>query len=224
MLKLENINFHFGEKIIFEKLNLSFTEGQVHGIVGKNGIGKTTLFRNMAGIYRPQSGNLLFNDRPLKKDDISFLPTSPYFYPYINGGEYIKLVNGSISPKISQYADLLDLPLNQLIDTYSTGMKKKVAFLGAISQDRPVLILDEPFNGVDLESNEILKSIILKEKRGRVLLISSHILSSLTNISDSIYFIQKGFIVDIYAKNEFTKLEAIIQNDIEEKINRAGVL
>lgn len=224
MLKLENISFSFREKLIFEDLKLSFVKGQVHGIVGKNGIGKTTLFRNMAGIYQSQSGNLIFNNRPLKKDDISFLPTSPYFYPYINGQEYIELVNGSISLKISQYADLLDLPLNQLIDTYSTGMKKKVAFLGAISQDRPVLILDEPFNGVDLESNEILKSIILKEKRGRVLLISSHILSSLTNISDSIYFIQKGFLVDIYAKQEFAKLEAIIQNDIEEKINRAGVL
>ncbi len=218
MLKIGNISFGFREKIIFENLSLSFKENHIHGIVGKNGVGKTTFFRNISGIYHPQSGDIYFNDSPLKKDDISFLPTSPYFYPYINGGEYIELINGSISSKINQYAELLDLPLNQLIDTYSTGMKKKIAFLGVISQGRPILILDEPFNGVDLESNEILKSIILKEKSGRVLLISSHILSSMTNISDTIHFIQKGFSVNVYDKHEFSKLENAIQKDIEEKL------
>ena len=218
MLKIENTSFEFREKIIFENLNLSFTENQIHGIVGKNGVGKTTFFRNLSGIYKPQSGNLYFNDSPLKKDDISFLPTSPYFYPYINGGEYIELINGAVGQKINQYVELLDLPLNQLIDTYSTGMKKKIAFLGVISQDRPIMILDEPFNGVDLESNEILKSIIFKEKKGRVLLVSSHILSSMINISDTIYFIQNGFRVNIYNKNEFPKLESAIQKGIEKKL------
>ena len=224
MLNIKNISFRFREKIIFENLTLSFSEGEVHGIVGKNGVGKTTFFRNISGLYRPQAGAIFYHKNPMKKDDISFLPTSPYFYPYISGGEYIELINGSISPKTNQYAELLDLPLNQLVDTYSTGMKKKIAFLGTISQNRPVLILDEPFNGVDLEGNEILKAIITKEKRGRVLLISSHILSSLTNISDTIYFIQKGFSVNIYGRKDFTKLEAAIQKNIEEKINKADTV
>ncbi|MEO1257892.1 MAG: ATP-binding cassette domain-containing protein [Bacteroidota bacterium] len=224
MLTIKDISFSFREKIIFENLNLSFPEGQVHGIVGKNGVGKTTFFRNISGIYNPHKGTIFYNNAPVKKGKISFLPTSPYFYPYINGREYIKLINGSISSRINQYADLLDLPLNQLIDTYSTGMKKKIAFLGTISQNRPILILDEPFNGVDLEGNEILKAIIKKEKKERILLISSHILSSLTNISDNIYFIQEGFAVNIFDQKEFTKLESSIQKDIEEKINKTDVV
>ena len=219
MLKIENASFGFGNKNIFSDLNISFERKPIYGIVGKNGVGKTTLFRNISGIYKIQKGNIMLNGEQVKNTMVSMLPTEPYFYPYITGGEYIELINGSIDSKTKKYAALLNVPLNELIDTFSTGMKKKIAFLGIISQDRPILILDEPFNGVDLESNEIIKSIIRHEKKDRILLVSSHILSTMTDLCDTILYISDGFNCQHFDKKDFINLEKLIAKEIQEKIN-----
>lgn len=221
MLEIKELQFSFKNKIIFKDLNLTFKPNKIIGIVGKNGVGKTTLFRSIAGIYTPENGTILLNGAPFSKQSVAFLPTDPFFYDYMNGNEYIELVNGKSQ---NDYTDLLDLPLQQLIDTYSTGMRKKLAFAAIIAQHRPIQILDEPFNGVDLESNEVIKQIIQSEKQDKITLISSHVLSTLTDICDEIYFIKEGFLCEYYDKNDFHHLHTAIANDIAQKMNAINAL
>ena len=123
---------------------------------------------------------------------------------------------------IEKWNKIFDLPLDDLIDTYSTGMKKKLAFLGVMALDRPILILDEPFNGVDVESNEKIFQILERVKeQGKIILLSSHILSSLTNICDKISFLKEGAIFKTYRREEFPELESGLREMVQQNINQA---
>src|SRR5690606_16503530 len=134
-----------------------------------------------------------------------FLETEYFFYSYMKGREYLELLSAKNDHfDIEKWNGIFELPLHELIDTYSTGMKKKLAFLGVLALDRPVLILDEPFNGVDVESNEKLFQILLRLKNtGKIILLSSHILSSLTGICDKISCLEEGTFLKTYSQGEF---------------------
>lgn len=219
MLKLTDIHFSFGSKVIFSGLNLDFNPGQVTGIVGKNGVGKTTLFRIMSGIYKLQQGKITNNEKTLQPSYISFMPTEPYFYPYMKGEEYLDIVaNTAEEKKLSQsYARSLELPLNELVDNYSTGMRKKLAFSALFALSRPVIILDEPYNGVDLESNEMIKHIIHTHHTDKIVILSSHILSTVTDISQQIYHITEGGMVSLFPSDQFSALEKRLMLDVQAR-------
>lgn len=219
MLKLSDIHFSFGSKVIFSGLNLDFNPGQVTGIVGKNGVGKTTLFRIMSGIYKLQQGKITNNEKTPQPSDISFMPTEPYFYPYMKGEEYLDIVaNSAEEKKLSQsYAKSLELPLNELVDNYSTGMRKKLAFSALFALSRPVIILDEPYNGVDLESNEMIKHIIHTHHTDKIVILSSHILSTVTDISQQIYHITEGGMVSLFLSDQFSALEKRLMLDVQAR-------
>lgn len=216
MLKIDSIKYNFGNNIIFEDVSMQFDAGKVYGIVGANGIGKTTLFRTLAGQYKTRSGKMTWNNNPISRGEISFLPTDPYFYPYMNGGEYLEIV---ITDKVKLEEAInmsisLNLNMDQIVDTYSTGMKKKLAFIANYIQNRPVSIYDEPFNGVDLESNELLCSFLKKKKEEQVVLLSSHILSMLDEVCDEILHIEEGFNITSYMPDQFQNLKGHIKNKL----------
>ena len=220
MLYINNLQYNFGQKVVFKNLNLQFPLGKTCGIVGANGVGKTTFFRVLSKIYKNQGGQILLNGQPLSPNAISFLPTDPFFYPYMNGAEYLEIVLADknkieLSKKM---AANLHIPLNKLVESYSTGMKKKLAFIACVAQERRVQIYDEPFNGVDLESNEIIKHWIKKPNPDFIKIISSHILSSLLDICDYIYYIEGDFLISQYDKMGFGKLELKIQESIERRV------
>lgn len=219
MLKLTDIHFSFGSKVILSGLSIDFNPGQVTGIVGKNGVGKTTLFRIMSGIYKLQQGKITNNEKTLQPSDISFMPTQPYFYPYMKGEEYLDIVaNSAEEKKLSQsYAKSLELPLNELVDNYSTGMRKKLAFSALFALSRPVIILDEPYNGVDLESNEMIKHIIHTHHTDKIVILSSHILSTVTDISQQIYHITEGGTVSLFLSDQFSALEKRLMLDVQAR-------
>lgn len=218
MLQLIDIHFAFRDKIIFKGLNISFKPGEITGIMGKNGVGKTTLFRLLASIYKHQAGAILMNGQNLSPGEVALMPTDPFFYYYMTGEEYIKLV-AKDPQSVLTMAETLDLPLNHLIDTYSTGMRKKLAFAAIINQPKSVIILDEPFNGVDLESNEIIKLIIRRSVNERIVLLSSHILSTLTDICDRIYYFQEGSHVHAYSRPQFDELSQQLQQELNDKLS-----
>jgi ABC-2 type transport system ATP-binding protein len=219
MLKINDLHFSFGSKVIFSGLNLNFNADEVSGIVGKNGVGKTTLFRIMSGIYKNQKGKLIINEVPLHPSDISFMSTEPYFYPYMKGEEYLNIVaNSAQEKKLSlDYALSLELPLNDLVDNYSTGMRKKLAFSALYALSRPVIILDEPYNGVDLESNEMIKHIIKTHHKDKIVILSSHILSTLTDISQQIFHITDRGKVSLFKHDQFDDLENRLMQDVQAR-------
>lgn len=215
---IENLSFSFGDKEIFSEVNMSIPRGEVIGIVGKNGVGKTTFFRTLKGIYKPSSGTISLDGESISKDQIGLLPTDPFFYPYMKGGEYLELVLGKKN-SFSSLAELFELPLQELVQNYSTGMKKKLAFAGIMGQQKNILILDEPFNGVDMQSNIILRRIIKSDLESKVTIISSHVLESMLDLCDQIYYLTEGFEYRLYPKSEFHELQAVLSKQMDDKID-----
>lgn len=143
--------------------------------------------------------------------------TENYFYRKITGHEYLQLFKNK-DFLTGKWNELFLLPLDDLVDSYSSGMKKKLALMGVLKQDKPVMILDEPFNGLDTESSRILRMILLKLKeQNKTIIITSHIIERLTNLCDSIHFLEKGKIKFSKTKTEFAVFEKEIFQSIEDK-------
>lgn len=218
MLQINDLHFSISSTPILQGISASFEKGKVYGILGKNGAGKTTFFRSLFGFYHPQSGHIDYQGKILEKKHISFLETENYLYPYMRGMEYLRLIKNDAA-LIKKWNNIFDLPLDQLSQEYSTGMKKKLALMGVLLQDREILLLDEPFNGVDLESNEKIMSILQKLKHEKTILVSSHILSTLSEISDHIYVLEKGAFVQKIDKPNFQAFEQQLKQDIKQNID-----
>lgn len=217
-MNIKDLTFSFKDKPIFSDVKMSFEKGKITGVVGKNGIGKTTFFRVLKGIYRQQSGTVLFEEKNVSKKDLGYLPTDPFFYPFMKGREYLQLVLGK-EANLDHLATLFELPLDELVQNYSTGMKKKLAFAGLLGQGKPIMILDEPFSGVDLQSNVVLKKLLLAQKSEKTILVSSHTLESMLDLCDQIYYIDEGFQYELYEREAYQNLEEKLSERIDEKIS-----
>ncbi len=225
MIKIKELNKHFGNNEVLKNINMDFSNGNVYGIVGENGAGKTTLFRCIAGLEDYQ-GEIISELIPLK-NHLGLLLTEPFFFSKITGEEYIRLLCNARSKVIKDIAgrNIFDLPLNQYASTYSTGMKKKLALTAILLQENKYYILDEPFNGVDIQSNIILTEIINKLKElNKMVIISSHIFSTLSDTCDEIHLLRKGEQIKSVQKNEFTNLEKELKAvTLGNKIEKLGL-
>lgn len=208
MIKMNDLSKVFGDKEVLKNVSMEFYKGNVYGIVGENGAGKTTLFRCIAGL-ESYSGEIISDVTPLK-NHLGLLLTDPFFFTMITGREYIRLLcnaRGKTNLDIDS-KNIFDLPLHQYASTYSTGMKKKLAITAILLQENEYFILDEPFNGVDIQSNIILTEIILKLKElNKIVIISSHIFSTLSETCDEIHLLRKGEQIKSVQKSGFKNLE-----------------
>ena len=222
MLKIENLLVSFQEKTVLNHLNINIQKGSVHGILGKNGAGKTTFFRALYGHIQPQKGDFYWEEAILHHSNVAFLETETRFYPYMKGKEYLELLASNRPPfDIEKWSKLFQLPLNRLIDEYSTGMRKKLAFIGVLALQRPILILDEPFNGVDLETYERMVQIIKRlQKTGKTILLSSHITHSLTDVCQTVSYLHKGEFIQHYQKENFAQLEDELRSWMAEAMQK----
>lgn len=208
MIRIENLSKNYGEKQVLKSIDLEFLKGSVYGIVGENGAGKTTLFRCISGLEKYKGK--ISSDYDKLKNHLGLLLTEPFFFSKITGEEYIRLLANARGVSISEIEDknIFDLPLKQYASTYSTGMKKKLALTAVLIQENDVFILDEPFNGVDIQSNLIIIEIIKElKKNGKTIIISSHIFSTLAEVCDEIILMQSGQIIKKVKQNCFSKLE-----------------
>lgn len=208
MIKIKELSKHYGNNDVLKEINMEFFRGKVYGIVGENGAGKTTLFRCIAGLEN-YNGEIVSQVTPLK-NHLGLLLTDPFFFSKITGEEYIRLLCNARNKKninIDQ-KNIFDLPLNKYASSYSTGMKKKLAITAILLQENECFILDEPFNGVDIQSNIVLTEIILKLKAlNKTVLVSSHIFSTLSDTCDEIHLLRKGELIKSVQKGDFKNLE-----------------
>ena len=205
MLDISISKKEFGNKIIFENTTITIQQNGIYGIVGKNGEGQTTLFKCMLSLT-PFEGKMSFENDPLKIQKIAWCPTEPALYEELTAAEFYDFYRELTSSTSNNSKMLFDVTENQLIKNFSTGMKKK-AYLNAVFQnDYPIYILDEPFNGLDLESNYILVQYLKEKSKSSIILISSHILEILYANCESIFVIKDKDIVN-FQKDNFQKIE-----------------
>ena len=161
------------------------------------------------------------------KDHLGLLSTEPFFFSKITGKEYIQFLANARHLKLSniESKNIFDLPLNQYASTYSTGMKKKLALTALLLQENEVFILDEPFNGVDIQSNLVIAEIIKKLKiLKKTVIISSHIFSTLAATCDEIYLMKNGKIIKKVKQIDFEALENEMKDfTVGNRIDRLGL-
>jgi len=218
MITINELNFSYDKQSkVLDSLNLSLEENTIHGIVGLNGAGKTTLLNALYGLVKLDSGTIQNEGKMVTKKEMSYLVTENFFYSNITGREYLSLFKNPTFDA-DRWNGLFLLPLDHVIDGYSTGMKKKLAFLGILKQDKPLVILDEPFNGLDIEACRIIRSVLLRLKdKGKTIVITSHIIETLTNLCDYIHYLEKGTIRYSKEKHDFAAFERELFESIEHK-------
>lgn len=212
MITIQNLDFSYGKSPVIKNLNWQLETGKIHGLVGLNGAGKSTLFNLIAGWLKPSNGTIMYNEIRLDRSICALMETNPQFYPMIKGQEYLdvfKLKN--IQFDISAWNNIFKLPLNEVVDNYSTGMKKRLDLMGILAMNREILILDEPFNGLDFEAVRLVQQVLpLLASKGKTIIISSHIAESLTAVCKSISLLRNGEIGLQIRKDSFANLSEMI--------------
>jgi len=220
MFTIQNlhVSYHKGKEIL-KGVNLTMEPGKTHGFVGLNGAGKTTLLNTIYAFIKPEEGSVSLNGQSLRRQDLAYLEAENFFYTYMTGREYLNLFPAGASGfSMEGWEKLFSLPLDDITESYSTGMKKRLALLAVIKQDRPVLILDEPFNGLDLEGTHLLSMILLRlHERGKTILITSHIYETLTGCCDYIHYLNSGLIQESYPKRDFSLLQDQLRDTMQAR-------
>ena len=211
MLEITNLRKAYGRHVVLHDVSLALRPGTIHGLVGANGAGKTTLLNCLYGLEAEFGGTVRDTAGRPVREHTGLLPYEPYFYPRLTGREYLEFCLQARHRPLTDFAAwnrLLELPLDQCADEYSAGMRKKLALLALLVQNFDYLILDEPFNGLDLEANLLLKEILRRLRdRGTGILLTSHILGALTETADEITVLVGGRVQRHYPAAEFSHLE-----------------
>ncbi len=209
MIKFKIEDFKYQNETTLKNIDIVFESGKTHGIIGLNGAGKTTFFNLLAGFLKNDSCIVLKNGQSLTRKQIAYLDTDLFFYPKLTAKEFLSVFpNTNLTYNEEKLAELFKLPLSGFMEEFSTGMKKKLLLLSQIKQDKEIYILDEPFNGLDLETNKILEVIITTlNERGKTVFISSHILDPLLHVCEKIHYIKHQTIYKSYDKEAFKLIE-----------------
>jgi ABC-2 type transport system ATP-binding protein len=209
MIRAKISSFKYKDNLVLQDIDVSFEKGKTYGIVGLNGAGKTTFFNLMAGFIKSQGAIFLYDNRPILRSDLAFIDTDLFFYSKLTAREFL-----SIFPKTNteyneeKLAQLFKFPLDGFMDEFSTGMKKKLILQSQIKQNKNIYLLDEPFNGLDLETNKILEVIMtILNERGKTVLVSSHILDPLLAVCHQIHYLKEHTIFKSYSMEEFPLIE-----------------
>lgn len=219
--------------------DLSFTlwPGQVCGYLGCNGSGKSTTFNILAGLMPASEGQVLYQGRPVGsaplayKRLVGYVPEEPDIYPFLTGGEYLELVgklreipSPRLERKIDGFLSLFSLAADRHapLSSYSKGMKQKVLIAAALLHDPEVVLLDEPFAGLDVGSALVLKQVLGSLAReGKIVLYSSHVLEVVEKVCDRVIILHKGRIV---ADNSVAELrEVMAVPNLEEVFSQLTV-
>lgn len=207
----------YGSHVVLKNLSVHFEANKVHGILGLNGSGKTSLFNSIYGLVQKSGGIINFDVAGSAKEIIAFLESDLFFFSNITAREYLLLFDNKGMLDIDSLSNMLHIPLDEFIENYSHGMKKKLALMSVVLRDKPVLLLDEPFNGLDLNAVETVKQIVGKMRdRNKTVVITSHIIETLYDTCDVIHFLNNGEIQYTYTRENFGEIAETILKQLRE--------
>jgi len=202
-LEVKNLSKKFKNEFVLENVNLSFEENNIYGLIGKNGSGKSVFLKMICGLYKPTTGQILFDGEDyISKNgypkDTRATIEKPDFIADLSGFDNLKLlakIQNKIGDKEIEEA-LRSVNLyeerNKKFHKYSQGMKQKLAIAQVLMEDPKIIILDEPFNGIEEESAQKLRLLLKKIKKDKIIIIATHYKEDLENIVDEIYKVENG--------------------------------
>ena len=211
MLKIEHLTKTYGEKKAVDDLTLHIAPGEIYGFIGHNGAGKTTTLKSVVGILQFDDGEIIINGKSIRtapldcKRDIAYIPDNPDLYDYMSGIKYLNFIADIFGvsaadreARIRKYSELFELTadLAQPIAAYSHGMKQKLALIAAWLHSPKLIIMDEPFVGLDPKASHLLKGMMREVcDNGGAIFFSTHVLEVAEKLCDKVAIIKGGKLV-----------------------------
>lgn len=211
MLKIENLTKIYGDKKAVDDISLHINPGEIYGFIGHNGAGKTTTIKACCGILQFEKGEVFVDGISIKQDPIAckkkiaYIPDNPDLYDFMSGIGFLNFVADIFGvgkherdSRISKYADAFELTpaLAQTISSYSHGMKQKLAIISALIHEPKLIIMDEPFVGLDPKASHLLKEIMHEMcQNGTAIFFSTHVLEVAEKLCDKIAIIKDGKLI-----------------------------
>jgi ABC-2 type transport system ATP-binding protein len=230
MIEITNLSKSYNKGTVkaVDDLNLSVSNGEIFGFLGPNGAGKTTTIKMMVGLLKPDSGTVTINGKSINenpldvKKTISFVPDSPEVYEKLTGIEYLNFMGDVYSvpaelrrERLIYLLDLFSLSdsVNDLIQSYSHGMRQKIVLVGAMLHEPDLFILDEPMVGLDPRSSNNLKKYMREHcNEGKTVFFSTHVLEVAEKLCDRIGIINKGRLIACGNMDELKSMAANREN------------
>ena len=211
MLQINSLTKRYGQKTAVDALSLHIQPGEIYGFIGHNGAGKTTTIKCVTGILQFDEGEIFINGQSVRqsplecKRDIAYIPDNPDLYDYMTGVRYLQFIADIFGvsaadrqARIDRYAELFELTddLAQPIAAYSHGMKQKLAIIAAWLHNPKLIIMDEPFVGLDPKSSHQLR-LLMRElcDRGGAIFFSTHVLEVVEKLCDKVAIIKGGKLI-----------------------------
>lgn len=211
MLKIEHLTKIYGDKKAVDDLNLHIQAGEIYGFIGHNGAGKTTTLKSVTGLLRFEEGEILVDGKSVKKEPMAckkmmaYIPDNPDLYDFMTGIKYLNFVADiygvsaeTRAERIRTYGDAFGLTddLAETISSYSHGMKQKLAVIAALIHDPRLVIMDEPFVGLDPKAAHTLKEIMREIcDKGGAIFFSTHVLDVAEKLCDKVAIIRGGKLI-----------------------------
>ncbi len=234
MLKIQSLTKIYGEKKAVDNLSLEIKAGEIYGFIGHNGAGKTTTLKACCGILNFEEGEIYVDgisikDNPLAcKQKIAYIPDNPDLYAFMTGTQYLRFVADIFGvpadarkERIEKYATALGLlsDLPQAISTYSHGMKQKLAVISALIHEPKLLVMDEPFVGLDPKASHIIKELMREIcNAGGAIFYSTHVLEAAEKLCDKVAIIKEGKLIKTGTMDEVkgdSSLESVFLELVE---------
>lgn len=213
MIEIKNVTKKYGENVALNNITFNVNDGEIFAFIGHNGAGKTTLIKSIVGIHDFDEGDILINGKSIKNDpiackkEIAFVPDNPELYEQMKAIDFINFIcdmyeiqQSEREESIKKYAKLFDIEnnLKDTINSFSHGMKQKVALIAALAHNPKVLIMDEPFVGLDPKAVFELKNVMNEMiKEGKTIFFSTHILDVAEKLCSRVAIIKKGELLKV---------------------------
>lgn len=202
ILKINGLTKKYFNKVALDQVTVSFEKGRIYGLLGPNGSGKTTFMKIIAGLHKQTSGNVLIKGSPISyktKRDVVFMPTEDFLYPWMKIKTLIKYFSDMYpdfdNKRASELIKRLELNEDNKVSELSTGLKGRLKVALSISRNAPIYMFDEPLNGLDPISREIVLGLISETfNENKVIIVSSHLVSELETCLDEVIFLKNGVI------------------------------